>query len=349
MIRFESIRKKGCINNVSFTLEKGRACVLSERESDAFAIITAACGLNVPDFGTVDKSGDVRFIAKNAPLPSYLTVTKYLDLIRDITKSTVTPDITLKIETEYGNRVIGTLDSLDRYRVALSSALIGSPAAIAVSDPFHGVTYEQRESLNEYLDKISEGTPIIYNSYFPSLCRKSDQVIVLSAGRCVGNGSANEIFNLESPTLVCRVKGSIDKLDLSLLGEKHDVTPVDNGMYDITFSCDGNELRENVKEAIASSGMALLSVKGEHDELKRVIAALDKLESEEADKLSASEEPQKLSADSLSISGEDEPENKSPQKTNKLKIIGFYSDEAEEDGIDDEKSTLFSDEGSDEE
>lgn len=349
MIRFESIRKKGCVNNVSFTLEKGRACVLSERESDATAIITTACGLNIPDFGTVDKSGDVGFIAKNAPLPSFLTVKEYVSTVRSITKSTNTPAITAEAEATLGDKVVGTLDDIDRYRVALSAALIGSPAAIAISDPFHGVAFEHREALNEYLDKISENTPIIYNSYFPSLCRENEQVIVLGSGKCVGNGVADEIFNTQSPTLVCRVKGNIDKLDLSSIGAEYEISPTENGTYDITFTLDGSELRESIREAVALSGMALLSVKGEHDELKRVIASLDKLESEEADRLSVSEEPQKLSADTFSISNEDNRQEPVPIKASKLKMIGFYSDDDEEYDSDENESTLFSDEGSDEE
>ena len=347
MIRFENIRKKGALNNVTFTLEKGRACVLSERQSDAAAIITAACGLNVPDFGTVDKSGDVRFIAESAPLPRFLTVAQYLDMIRDITRSTVTPDITAEIEAEYGNDVIGTLDALDRYYVALAAALIGSPSAIAISDPFHGVAFEHREMLNGYIDEISDIVPVIYNSYSPSLCRENEQVIVLSSGKCVGNGIASEIFNMQSPTLVCRIKGNIDKLDLSSVGADYEIFPIGNSTYDITFSCDGNDLREIIREAVASSGMALLSAKGEHDELKRVIAYLDKLEAEEADRFSVSKEPQRLSLDSFSISGEDEPQEKTLKKS--LKMIGFYSDEDEEENSDENESTLFSDEGSDEE
>ena len=347
MIRFESIRKKGSLNNVSFTLEKGRACVLSERESDATAIITTACGLNIPDFGAVDKSGDVRFIAKNAPLPSFLTVKEYVSTIRSITKSTDTPAITAEAEATLGDNVIGTLDDIDRYRVALSAVLIGSPAAIAISDPVHGVAFEHREVLNEYLDKISENTPIIYNSYFPSLCRENEQVIVLSSGKCVGSGTADEVFNSQSPTLVCRVKGNIDRLDLSSIGAEYEISHTENGTYDITFTCDGSELRQSIRESVASSGMALLSVKGEHDELKRVIASLDKLESEEVELLTVPQNPTKLSADSLSISNNDSLQEPTPTKTPKLKMLGFYSDEDEEEKSD--ESTLFSDEGSDEE
>lgn len=348
MIRFENIRKKGVLNNVTFTLDGGRTCVLSEREADAAAIITSACGLNVPDSGSVITKGDVRFIAKNAPLPSFLTVKEYVSTVRSIIKSTDIPAITAETESKYGNTVIGTLSDLERYYVALSVALIGSPVALAISDPFHGVQFEQREALNEYLDKISEAAPIIYNSYFPSLCRENEQVIVLSSGKCVGSGKADDVFNSQSPTLVCRVKGNIDRLNLSSIEAEYEISPAENGMYDITFTYDGSELREGVREAIASSGMALLSVKGEHDELKRVIASLDNLESEEADRFAAFEEPKKLSADNLSIANEYEQPEPAPAKASKLKMIGFYSDEDEEEQNDKNESTLFSDEGGDE-
>ncbi len=345
MIRFENIRKKGVLNNVTFTLEGGRACVLSERENDSAAIITALAGLNVPDSGTLEKSGDVRFISTNAPLPAFLTVKEYINTVRSVTKCTDTPIMTSETEAKLGDKVIGTLDDIDRYYVALSVALIGSPAAIAISNPFRGVPFEQREELNGYLDKISDAVPVIYNSYYPSLCRENEQVIVLSSGKCVGNGTATEIFNMQSPTLVCRAKGNIDRLDLSSLGAEYEISPSEGSIYNITFSCDGSELREDVKEAVASSGMALLSLKGEYDELKRVISALDKLEYEEADRLADSEEPKKLSSDNLSISN-DEPLEKTPIKASKLKMIGFYSDEDEESSDEDE-STLFADEGSD--
>ena len=97
--------------------------------------------------------------------------------------------------------------------------------------------------------------------------------------------------------------------------------------------------------------MALLSAKGEFDELKRVIDALDKLEAEEAEQYAVQAEPKKLSAESLSISEDEEydTDETSPATENKLKIIDFYSDDDSEDDDDEDKSTIFSDEGSDEE
>lgn len=347
MIRFENVRKKGTLSNVTLTLDSGRVCVLSERESDAPAILNLSCGLTLPDSGTLTSNGKVRFIAQNAPIPRFLKVSQYFDTVRNIVNDSNTPKIASEIEEEYGNDVIGTLDDLDRYYVALSAALIGSPAAVAVVAPFHGVPYEHREKLNEFLDELSETVTVLYTSVYPSLCRENEQVIVLSSGKCVGNGTANEIFNMQSPTLVCKVKGNIDRLDLSEIITEYTVTPTNGGIYEITFNGDGKELRENVKEAIARGGMALLSVKGEHDELKRVISALDKLEAEEAEQVSLPSEPEKLSAESLSISGDDEPQTKTLKKS--LKMIGFYSDEDNQDDTDGDESTLFSDEGSEDE
>ena len=148
MIRFENVRKKGSLNNVAFTIESGRTCVLSEHENDASAILALACGITVPDTGKVTSDQSVRFVAENAPIPRYLTVSQYFDTVKTITGTSKAPKITEEIEAEYGKDVIGALDDLDRYYVALSAAIIGSPVAIAVSDPFHGVPYEHREKLN---------------------------------------------------------------------------------------------------------------------------------------------------------------------------------------------------------
>ncbi len=325
-------------------------CVLSERENDALRVITALCGLNVPDSGSVKTEGAVRFISKNAPIPSFLTVKEYFETVRAITGHTDTPEIAKETEEKYQNNVIGTLADLERYYVAISAALIGSPSAIAIAYPFNGIPFDQREPLNKYIDCISEMTPVIYTSTYPSLCRDTEQVLVLSAGRCVGSGTAEKVFGTQSPTLVCKVKGDTTDLDLDALNVRYDVRSTDDeSVSEITLYSDGKEFRESVKEAIADAGLALLSAKGEHDTLKKVIEALDVSETEEAERFDTATAPKKLSAESLSISNEsdNEFEDTDTVSNKKLTKLEFYSDDEEES--DANESTLFSDEGRDEE
>lgn len=350
MIRFENIRKKGVLNDVSFSLEKGRFCVLSEHENDALGVISALCGLSIPDSGSVKTDGRVHFIAKGAPIPSFLTVKEYFDTVKAFTTASEIPSLAKEIQDEYEKCVIGTLDDLDRYYVALSASLIGSPSAIAAAYPLSGVRFEQRELLNGFIDEISQVVPTVYTSAYPSMCRENEQVLVLSTGKCVGLGAAESVFDKKSASLVCKVKGDISALDLGTLNAEYKINEGSDGrITEITFLRDGKEFRESVKEAIASAGLALISVKGEHDILEKVIDALYLAESEEREASEAPSAPQKLSAESLSFSNDEQEEEYGDASEKKLSSLGFYSDDEDSDEESESESTLFSDEEEDSE
>ncbi len=323
-------------------------CVISEREKDALGVLAALCGLSLPDSGSVKTKGKVHLVSKNAPIPSFMTADEYFDMIKKVTGASELPELTKEIALEYGRSVIGTLDDLDRYYVALSASLIGAPEAVAIAYPFDGVPLEHRETLNGFLDEISDAATVIYTSFHPSLCRDDELILALNAGKCVGYGNTRSIFDTESQTLVCKVKGNVKSLDLDSFGVHYEINEsASDKITEITFSDDKKELREGVKKMIAEAGLALISMKGESDTLKKLLDTLSESEAEEKEALESDREPKKLSSENISFSDEEENDDDTEavsdeSRENKKPLIGFYSDDEEEDDSSDE-STLFSD------
>ncbi len=111
-----------------------------------------------------------------------------------------------------------------RRRVAVASALLGSPELVLLDEPMSGLDPVQAASLRDVLSNLRGRTTVVISSHdLAEVERLSDWVVMIAAGRCVGEGTVHALTGRDEVvhwTLAAEVP--LDTLRIALPG--HDLT-----------------------------------------------------------------------------------------------------------------------------
>jgi len=89
---------------------------------------------------------------------------------------------------------IHTLSHGMRRRVAVASALCGSPALVLLDEPLAGLDPVQAHALRDTIANLRGTQTVVISSHnLGELERISDRVVMLSAGRCIRQGTLSEV------------------------------------------------------------------------------------------------------------------------------------------------------------
>ncbi|MDR2256548.1 MAG: ATP-binding cassette domain-containing protein [Arthrobacter sp.] len=98
---------------------------------------------------------------------------------------------------DLGDKAKAKLDSLslgNQQRVQIAAALLHSPRALILDEPFSGLDPDAVDSMVDLLRERCSGIPILFSSHQLDLVdRLCDHLVVLQAGRVVAEGDADEL------------------------------------------------------------------------------------------------------------------------------------------------------------
>ncbi|TYP87068.1 ABC transporter ATP-binding protein [Blastococcus xanthinilyticus] len=98
--------------------------------------------------------------------------------------------------TEHADRKIGTLSGGQRRRLDVAVGIIGRPELLFLDEPTAGFDPQARRDFHELVHRLSdlEGTSILLTTHDLAEAEKlADRILILSGGRIVADGSADEL------------------------------------------------------------------------------------------------------------------------------------------------------------
>jgi ABC-2 type transport system ATP-binding protein len=183
-------------------------------KTTAFSIVS---GFLAPDAGEVDvlgrgpfdplaMKGLVGVLPQDAELPDRHTPTEllyHLARLQGLGRSAASAEVERVIDVvdlRARARVsIATLSHGMRRRVAVATALLGSPPLVLLDEPLSGLDPAQQRHLREALAKLRGRQTLVLSSHdLPDLERLSDWVIMLKGGRCLREGALSEVVGSHS-------------------------------------------------------------------------------------------------------------------------------------------------------
>ncbi|MCG2586023.1 molybdenum ABC transporter ATP-binding protein [Massilia sp. TS11] len=100
-------------------------------------------------------------------------------------------------------RRVQALSGGERQRVAIARALLGAPQLLLMDEPLSALDAQRKQEILPYLQALREeqALPIIYITHaIDEVVRIADHLVLLDAGRCVGQGPLSETLgSLELP------------------------------------------------------------------------------------------------------------------------------------------------------
>lgn len=132
--------------------------------------------------------------------PPYLTVGEFLDGLRAVCGTPTPSDAERTLAKDFEvaaieSRLLGSLSLGQKRRVELLAALVGDPDVVLLDEPTNGLDPLAVTSLRRGLLACQRpGRLLLVSSHhLDELQRVADHVLILSAGRLVGDHSADEV------------------------------------------------------------------------------------------------------------------------------------------------------------
>lgn len=206
-------RGKRALDGLSFSVPRGVVCGLvgpnGAGKTTAFSVVS---GFLPTDEGTVDILGGGPFdpwafkgrlgvLPQDAELPERHSPTElltHLARLQGLGAKAARAEAELRIaQVNLADRAgdhISTLSHGMRRRVAVASALLGSPELVMLDEPLAGLDPVQAKSLREALISLGGKQTLIISSHnLVELERMCDWVVMMDRGRCIRSGSVAEV------------------------------------------------------------------------------------------------------------------------------------------------------------
>ncbi|MFD3507495.1 ABC transporter ATP-binding protein [Nocardia sp. NPDC058666] len=150
-----------------------------------------------------------------------------------------------------GARGKDKLESLslgNQQRVQIAAAVIAQPSALILDEPFSGLDPIAVDSMVELLREYADqGVPVLFSSHQLDLVeRLCDQLVVLAAGKVVGQGSVDQLRSSGGSRYRLVFDG-----DPGWLHEYPGVRVVANGGPGVLFEVDGADTDGILREALS--------------------------------------------------------------------------------------------------
>ncbi len=218
-LRFEGVTKRysrrapPALDSLSCSFPQGALCGLvgpnGAGKTTAFSVV---CGFLQPDAGTVCVLGEEGFdpwrlkgrlgaLPQDADLGDRHTpreLLRHLARLQGIRRKEAHAEaervLALVRLGEKAGKRIGSLSHGMRRRVAVASALVGSPELVLLDEPAAGLDPVQAASLREALRDIRGITTLVVSSHnLDELERLCDWVVMVDKGRCLAQGTLAQV------------------------------------------------------------------------------------------------------------------------------------------------------------
>ena len=167
---------------------------------------------------------------------------------------------------DISDTVISGLSEGARRMVSIAQAAFAGAEVIVVDEPTAGLNPKEILEVREALKKLRENHAVLlFSRSLSEMCALADRVLVLHEGRIVAEGKANELHRLsmDDGTLRVRMRGDRQTAIAAIKGvqgaEVVELTEA-NGLIDLVFNANGEEVRAGVFRAACEQGLVLLNM-----------------------------------------------------------------------------------------
>lgn len=301
VITFNNVTKKYgksafALRDCSFTVEDKSLAVLGCIGAGKTVLADILCGITEPTSGEVEINGfgassceaasEIGYMPRVCPLSPSLTLTESLTFmakLRGLEDGAVEGALMDADAAErFASLPVGVLSGIEKKKAALAYALLGEPEYLVLDQPLSDLDEAEEKIMLELLKELKEKYVFVYLSDTledaGALC---DRAILLSAGKCVSDGSFEQVMDPKNENVEykIRVRGDTDALKAALSGSesvskyKVSVTSSGTSIIDLTFCFNGDADAE-LRAILEGAGQRIVEIKAVDSPAEKVLAAL---------------------------------------------------------------------------
>lgn len=230
----------------------------------------------------------IGYLPENPPLYLDMTVKEYLNFLYDLKKVNLEKSAHIreicdlvKITHVY-DRLIKNLSKGYKQRVGIAQAMLGNPEVLILDEPTVGLDPNQIIEIRNLIKKLGEKHTVILSSHIltevQAVC---DRIIVISGGRLVADGTAEELSNILSNDhkIILRADGPEKEIQ-SLIGkingvEKIEFTGMRDGSPEFAIEAQsGTDVRKEIFSRLAQRNWPILIMKPTEMSLEDIFLVL---------------------------------------------------------------------------
>lgn len=290
------------VNNISFTVEKGKIYgFLGPNGAGKSTTMNIITGCLAATAGSVVIDGHdiyeepmkakrmIGYLPEVPPLYTEMTVGEYLMFVAGA-KKVPSIDRGDKVEAVMENvglsgvseRLIGNLSKGFRQRVGIAQAIIGDPEIIILDEPTVGLDPRQVIEVRELIASLAKEHTVIISSHILSEIQQiCDNVIIISGGRIVANGTLASLTQNTSGynTIVMKIKGKTEAafgiIDSIEEISHFEITESDDGNTDAVLTVPSEyDVRETLFRRFGEGGLPVLEIYTKQPSLEEVYMKL---------------------------------------------------------------------------
>lgn len=306
MIKVQNLTKiygsNVAVNGISFTVEKGKIYgFLGPNGAGKSTTMNIVTGCLAATEGKVLIDGHdiyeepiqakklIGYLPEVPPLYPEMTVYEYLMFIAGAKKvpSIDRNDKVTSLMEQIGlasvcDRLIGNLSKGYRQRVGIAQAMLGDPEIIILDEPTVGLDPRQVIEVRELIASLAKEHTVIISSHILSeIQQMCDNVIIISNGRIVANGTLASLTENASGynTVVMKIKGAPDAafgiIDAMEEISHFEITEDDDGNTDAVLTVPAQyDVRETLFKSFAENGVPVLEMYAKRPSLEEIYMRL---------------------------------------------------------------------------
>jgi ABC-2 type transport system ATP-binding protein len=303
MIKVQNLTKKynnfSALKNVSFNIEKGEIIGFlgpnGAGKTTTMRVLTgfmpATSGLVEIDSRDIFEYSDetkkkIGYLPENNPLYFDMEVETYLDFLAQLKKikKTKRKEHIKQILQHCGlsnvkNELIGRLSKGYKQRVGLAGALVGDPEILILDEPTLGLDPKQVVEIRNLIKSFSGKKTVFLSSHILSEVEEiCSRVIIINEGKIVATDTPEKLTSslLGTERVIVKIRGDINQAE-NIIKNIPQVNMVRQENETLVVESEkGVDLREQIVEKVAKSGLGLLEIKKEAMELEDIFLKLTK-------------------------------------------------------------------------
>ena len=280
-----SIKLNYCISKGDFSLNvdteipaSGITGVFGESGSGKTSLLRCIAGLEQTGESTAIHKRRIAYVFQEPQLFAHLSVRKNIEygMRRNPDTANSFDEVVSLLEVgDLLDRLPSELSGGEAQRVSIARVLCQSPRLILMDEPLSALDERRRNEVLPYLDQLhaTSSVPIVYVSHnIEEICRLSDHLIVLDAGRIVAEGDLQEtLTRVDLPQIGGRNAGAVIEATGKRYDEEFDLTSFRFSAGEILVP--GRQESGSLRLRIAASDVSLSKVRAESSTVLNILPA----------------------------------------------------------------------------
>jgi len=225
----KSYKTVQALKDISLEIGPGVTAILGQNGAGKTTFIKCALGLEKPTAGTLQMFGrsprtrktreHVGVMLQDTELPDLLTGRELLDLFASYYPAPMNSEAIIELAqiNAFVDQRYGKLSGGQKRRIQFALAIVGDPDLVFLDEPTTGLDTEARKALWETVRSfVATGRSIILTThYLEEADALADRIIILSHGRIIADGPAEQIRQGASgATIRCETKLALAEISV---------------------------------------------------------------------------------------------------------------------------------------